>query len=64
MSCYLGDTLGAGGFVEKVARSRVRCAWAKFMELSDLSLILTARRVKVHLIISRKKFTELVSRVC
>ena len=38
--CYLGDTLGAGGGVEEVARARVRCAWAKFKELSP---ILTAR---------------------
>ena len=38
--CYLGDTLGAGGGVEEAARARVRCAWAKFKELS---LILTAR---------------------
>ena len=37
--CYLGDTLGAGG-VEEAARARVRCAWAKFKELSP---ILTAR---------------------
>ena len=38
--CYLGDTLGAGGGVEEAARARVRCAWAKFQELSP---ILTAR---------------------
>ena len=38
--CYLGDTLGTGGGVEEVARARVRCAWAKFKELSP---ILTAR---------------------
>ena len=37
--CYLVDTLGAGG-VEEAARARVRCAWAKFKELSP---ILTAR---------------------
>ena len=36
--CYLGDTLGAG--VDEAARARVRCAWAKFKELSP---ILTAR---------------------
>ena len=35
----LGNTLGAGG-VDKAARARVRCAWAKFKELSP---ILTAR---------------------
>ena len=38
--CYLGDTLGAGGGVEEAARARVKCAWAKFKELSP---ILTAR---------------------
>ena len=37
--CYLGDTHGVGGGGEEVARARVRCAWAKFKELS---LILTA----------------------
>ena len=34
--CYLGDTLGAGGGAEEVARARVRCAWAKFKELSSI----------------------------
>ena len=34
--CYLGDTLGAGGGVKEVARARVRCAWAKFNELSPI----------------------------
>ena len=38
--CYLGDTLGAGGGVDEAARARVRCAWAKFKEISP---ILTAR---------------------
>ena len=38
--CYLGHTLGAGGGVEEAARARVRCAWAKFKELSP---ILTAQ---------------------
>ena len=38
--CYLGDALGAGGGVDKAARARVQCAWAKFKELSP---ILTAR---------------------
>ena len=36
--CYLGDMIGAG--VEAAMRARVRCAWAKFRELSP---ILTAR---------------------
>ena len=34
--CYMGDTLGAGGGVEKATRTRVRCAWAKFKELSPI----------------------------
>lgn len=38
--CYLGDTLGSGGGAEDASRARVRCAWAKFQELSP---ILTAR---------------------
>ena len=37
---YLGDTLGSGGGVVEAARARVRCAWAKFKELSP---ILTVR---------------------
>ena len=36
----------AGGGAEEVARARVRCAWAKFMELS---LILTARGVSYRI---------------
>ena len=44
--CYLGDTLGAGGGVEEAARARVRCAWAKFKELSP---ILTARGASYHI---------------
>ena len=44
--CYLGDTLGAGGGVEEAARSRVRCAWAKFKELPP---ILTARGASYHI---------------
>ena len=38
--CFLVDTLVAGGGVDEAARARVRCAWAKFKELSP---ILTAR---------------------
>ena len=34
--CYLGDTLGSGGDVVEAARARVRCAWAKFEELSPI----------------------------
>ena len=37
--CYLVDTLGAGGGVEKVVRARVRCAWAKFKELSPILIV-------------------------
>ena len=44
--CYLGDTLGAGGGVEEVARASVRCTWAKFKELSP---ILTARGVSYRI---------------
>ena len=44
--CYLGDTLGAGGGVEEAARARVRCAWAKFKELSP---ILTAWGASYHI---------------
>ena len=38
--CYLGDMIGSGGGAEEASRTRVRCAWAKFRELSP---ILTAR---------------------
>ena len=38
--CYLGDMIEAGGGVKVATRARVRCAWAKFRELSP---ILTAR---------------------
>jgi hypothetical protein len=44
--CYLGDTLGRGGGVEDAVRTRVRCAWAKFRELSPL---LTVRGVPLRL---------------
>ena len=37
---YLFDTLGFGGDIVEAARARVRCAWAKFKELSP---ILTVR---------------------
>ena len=45
-SAHLGDTLGAGGGIEEAARARVRCAWAKFKELSP---ILTARGASYHI---------------
>ena len=44
--CYLGDTICAGGGVEEAARASVKCAWAKF---KDISLILTARIVSYHI---------------
>ena len=31
---YLGDVLGKGGGAEEASRNRVRCAWAKFNELT------------------------------
>ena len=43
--CFFGDTLGAKGGVKEAARARVRCAWAKFKELSS---ILTARGASYH----------------
>ena len=43
---YLGDTLGAGGGVDEAARARVRCARAKFKELSP---ILTACGASYHM---------------
>ena len=44
--CYLGDTLGKGAGVDEAARARMRCAWAKFKELSP---ILTARGASHHM---------------
>ena len=44
--CYLGDMIGSGGGSEEAARTRVRCAWAKFRELSP---ILTARGASLKL---------------
>jgi len=32
--CYIGDVIGSGGSVKETSRTRVRCAWAKFRELS------------------------------
>ena len=40
--CYLGDTLGAGGGMDEAARAKVRCAWAKFKELSSIITALGA----------------------
>ena len=35
--CNLDDTLGAGGGVDEAARAGVRCAWAKYKELSSIT---------------------------
>jgi len=34
--CYLGDMIGAGGGAEDAVRTRVRCAWGKFNQLSPI----------------------------
>ena len=34
--CYLGDMIGAGGGAGEASRTRVRCAWKKFRELSPV----------------------------
>ena len=34
--CYLGDMIGAAGGVGEASTSRVRCAWGKFRELSQI----------------------------
>lgn len=44
--CYLGDMISAKGGAEDAARTRVRCAWGKFKELST---ILTSRGVSLKL---------------
>ena len=51
----LGDTLGSGGGVVEAARAWVRCAWAKFKELSPI--------LTVHRIVSKEGSIVLVSRV-
>ena len=45
--CYLGDMIGSGGGVEETSQTRVRCAWAKFRELSQQ--ILTKRGVSLKI---------------
>ena len=57
---YLSDTLDTEGSVEEAARVRVRCAWAKFKNLSPT---LTARGTAYHTKASRARYTgsELVS---
>ena len=44
--CYLGDKLGSGGSVVEATRARVRCAWAKFKELSPILTACTSYRIK------------------
>jgi hypothetical protein len=44
--CYLGDMLGSGGGAEEASRTRVKCGWKKFRELSP---ILTARGASLKL---------------
>jgi hypothetical protein len=44
--CYLGDMLGVGGGAEEASRTRVKCAWGKFMELAPL---LTTRGASLKL---------------
>jgi hypothetical protein len=44
--CYLGDMLSAGGGAGEAARTRVKCAWKKFRELSP---ILTAKGASLAL---------------
>ena len=56
--CYLGDMIGSGGGVEETSQTRVRCAWAKFRELSQ---ILTKRGVSLK--IKGKLYKSCVQRV-
>ena len=56
--CYLGDMIGSGGGVEQTSRTRVRCAWVKFRELSQ---ILTKRGVSLK--IKGKLYNTCVQRV-
>ena len=44
--CYLGNMLNSGGGVESASIMRVRCAWAKFRELSSF---LTQKEVSLKL---------------
>ena len=44
--CYLADTLGARGGVDKAARARVRCAWSKFKELTHLTALGASYHIK------------------
>ena len=34
--CYLGDMIWSGGGSEEASKTRVRCAWAKYRELSPI----------------------------
>ena len=44
--CYLGDMLNGGGGAESASVTRIRCAWAKFRELSGL---LTKKEVSLRM---------------
>ena len=44
--CYLGDMLGCGGGAEDATRTRVKCAWGKFRELTP---ILTLRGMSLKM---------------
>ena len=52
--CYLSDTFSAGGGADGAASARMRCAWAKFKELSP---IMTTRGSSYHM-------KEKISRAC
>jgi hypothetical protein len=56
--CYLGDMISAGGGAELASRTRVRCAWGKFRELSP---ILTSRGASLK--IKGKIYKACVQRV-
>ena len=52
--CYLGDTLGSGG---GSGGSRVRCAWAKFKELSPILTVRDASyRIKGSIVLVSRVF--------
>ena len=49
--------IGSGGGVVEAARARVRCAWAKFKELSPILTVRGASyRIKGRIYTRRKKF--------
>jgi len=56
--CYLGDMIGARGGAVEASRTRLRCAWGKFRELSQ---ILTTRRASLK--VKGKIYRACVQRV-